>query len=212
MNDISQKLLKHISNELPLYFLNSVKDEFPKIYHESYHRGHDDPAWGEHEANYLVPHFRRSMAEKFVRDAANQCGLNAIVRQNSKKTSEFTIVSSGRLLFTISHVTDESKIRHAKFRQKNAEINYFLSSSATLPGLDITKESLEIDKIDVYAILIHSDNLIQFAIPDATGRKWIDKFNLNQLIELKLTDASSSYKDEDKAHPRFKKLIKKDEK
>lgn len=206
MKATNPRLLNIFSDELPLGFLEKVKDGFQQIYKEAHHRGHDDPAWDTPEANYLVPHLRRAMAEKLVRDAANSHGLSAIVKMNSKRTSEYTIVSSARLLFTVSHCTDRSQVRYAKFRQQNSELNSLLSQGR-FEVFD-TPEILQGCADSIYAILIYGDGFIEFAIPDADGKKWLDHYPLDKLIEMKLSDTGDKHDEADKAFPMLKMVRK----
>lgn len=211
MSATNPKLLNLFSEELPIEFLKQIKGGFEQIYKEAYHRGYDDPAWDAPEANYLVPHFRRALIEKLVRDSANSNGLSATVMMNRKRTSEYTIISSpsSKFLFTISHCVDRSQVRHARFRQQNSQLNSLLSQGR-FEEFD-TAEILQGNIESIYAILIHGVNFIEFAIPDTNGRKWLDCYKLDDLIDMKSIGSNAISNEDDRAFPTFKRNRKSEE-
>lgn len=197
------KLLSQFAEDMPLDFLKEVQYGMHAIFKEVHHRVNDDPAWGESEAKDLKPYLRRAMVEKLVRDAANKNGLSAIAKPNCKNTANYTIISSKRFVFTVSHTSARAPIRYAEFRQKNSSLNALLSQGR-FEEFD-TPETYSGNSDSIYAILIYNEQSIEFAIPDQEGKKWLDFYPLQNLIELKTINNNTVTSTDDKAFPVPKK-------
>lgn len=82
------------------------------------------------EAHDLRPHVRRAKIESKVRELANSYpGVAATVEPNAKRTGWHTVIRSGNVVMTISHVNQPSDmVRPADFRStyaQDAQINLF---------------------------------------------------------------------------------------
>jgi hypothetical protein len=208
MKSNNPALLEKFLNSMPLAFLEGIRDSIRNSYKEAHHRGFDDPAWGQAESGYLTPHFRRAIVEKVVRDVANKNGLLAHTQENSKKTSEYTLVKADDFLFTISHSANGGSVNPAKFRSKNAELNSLLSQ-ASFEGEQFDSNEIFSNTIDgIYAILIHgaefdktTPSFIDFAFPDSEKSEWLDRYCIDDLITAKRGSINTAEIEDDKAFP-----------
>ena len=203
------KLLNCFKSELPLAFLEELQTGLAFAYQEAFSRGYVEPGLGRSEAEDVTPHIRRALVENCVRELANKHGLHAVATKNKRRTSNYTVISCGKILFTISHINDSSScsaLPRAKFRQQHSALNGLLAQGR-FEEFD-TDDMVTADGNVVYAILIHgalgnssAPEFIEFAIPDENNQEWLDKFPVNKLIEMLHNTAPEGTDSDDKAFP-----------
>ena len=75
MEETEADFLGLLTEELPYSFLAGLWESRDRIYQEAYDKAYADPTWGEPEARYMLPHFRRSVFEAVFRNSGLDAGL-----------------------------------------------------------------------------------------------------------------------------------------
>lgn len=196
------ELLNALVKVLPLPFLTGLKEMIPRLYMEAQEASAGDPLIGAPEVEYIVPHYRRVLIEKAVRDLAESTKMHATVLQNSKRSAKYTLIKSGNFLFTVSYVNEPSgQVRVAEFRNSHSQVNKLLSQKS-FEGFE-AHESIEKTDSPIYCLLLHGTDFMKWAVPHPNGTGWIAEFDFSTVFQA-ASDIGSA-KQADGANPTLKK-------
>jgi hypothetical protein len=214
VNPVNPDLFAALVAALPVSFLKSIHEAMPHTYHEAFHAMHYNPLLGSAEASGVVPHYRRAVFETALRKAAVQCGLQATSQPNSRRTHYFTVVRSGNIVLTASHVHERhGKVRRAQFRSDYSAVNQLLAQR-TLDVFD-TPEVFSVRDGSIYCILVHGPHsdekdcagFMQLAIPDPRSSEWLEVYEFEDVYRAAC--ARQSPQQQDGAIPKLKRSRKK---
>lgn len=176
---------------LPFNFLAALRNDLPQIYREAHEHFAQDPLLEGPDAGAVIPHYRRALFETRFRRAAAEAGLEASVRDNSRRTSQYSIVRSGNFVMTASYVNERSStVRAAEFRSDFAGLNKLLSQMS-FEGMEAEDESRQMDGETIYCILLHGPNpddktqpgFMTWAFPHHTSKGWVAEYEFVDVYE-----------------------------
>lgn len=177
MNDHDSNLEELLVHDLPVLFGESLLAQMKLVYAEAHASVYENPALGEAEAEYLLGHQRRALAETVLRNIAIEHRLQVSMIEPDNGGCKSVYVTSTKFGFTMCHVQSGCQFpKHSDTRAQSALINKYIRQRSLFP---IDSET-GVQKI--YGILIHTelseakDELgsmhIGFPNPDFSG--WID--------------------------------------
>jgi hypothetical protein len=207
-----EPLLSLLAEELPLGFLENIWDAREHICKESYERAYSDTVWGDAEAHYILPHFRRALFEPVFRNSATKNKLIVAIERNLAKNYEYTLVRAGQLVLTASHVKTGGKLpRPALFRAHYASVNHVLSNPR-LPFLEGPPKELY-KRGEKYALILHGEDsrdassfgFLRFAFPSTDLKQWLGNYDFLDVLSLVKAQGRQEQDVRDQAHPRIKR-------
>ena len=214
MIEENPELFSALVAALPYSFLAGLSKSVPRLYLEAQESVSNDPLLDPVSAEYVIPHYRRGLFETEFLGLGKTAGLNAITRQNSRRTAKYTEVQSGNFIFTASYVNDPSaSVRYAQFRTHLSGLNQ-LMSQLSFTGEGFTSENL-LARVEseglIYCIVLHGPNPIdrksvgfmKFAFPHPTLNKWLADFDFSQVLQA--AQALQPIQQVDNAKPKLKK-------
>jgi len=163
-----------------------------------------DPLLGNPEKKYMVPHYRRSILERRLRDIAVTEGLVASIAQNATGNYEYTKITAGQFLFTIIHHSSTWRIvRQSHFRQHHARMNGLLDQME-LNGIWDVPQIEDEDAKTLNAVIYHGTDyrdrnkagFIKIGIPDPGNRKWKAKFDAYDILAAYTDKLDTNQEDE----------------
>jgi len=170
--------------ELERKFFDAFPDRFLgsliRLLAHNYKTTHDRCKEYPHsEAHDLRPHLRRAEIERDVRDLTTRYpDIQADAEANRRGTSFYTLVSSNRIVLTLSAVAHPNiLVRRACFREtyaQSSQLEMFTTRREPPPGAKI------------YALLLHGPDrkdpsrpaFMHIAFPDARLRKYLHSIDL----------------------------------
>lgn len=179
---MKEELFDNLVDALPERFVGELIDKQGPVYQEAYEMGANNPAFGEPEAQFILPYNRHSLFQALFRNAALNSGLKATVLKNKTKNFKYTLVRAGRFLIISHHMpSPHQKQRFRHYRSQLAGINHLLVQGV----LDL--EGFECDLAmyqhgDIACFLIHGPDTVNprmpsfldFAFPSPNGnKKWV---------------------------------------
>ena len=171
--------------DLEQVFFEAFPDEFLRnlirLLGHSYKAAHDKcrAEYPYSEAHDLRPHLRRADIERNVRDLTTRYAeIEADAEPNPRKTSFYTLVSSNRIVLTLSAVAHPKiLVRRAHFRDtyaQTSQLHLFKKRQEPPPGAKI------------YALLLHGPDrkdpsrpaFMQVAFPDKKLTRYLYAIDL----------------------------------
>lgn len=136
-------------------------------------------------ASVLLGHLRRAIFETKFKELALDMTYQATTERTLQKFP-YTLVKSGKLLLTLSHVNDQiSNLSPAKFRKQHSGLNLLLQQTY----FGFLGKSFEPDS--VYGIILHGNArtnpkkpvFLKLAFPSADGKQWLEEFPIGYIIK-----------------------------
>jgi len=184
------ELLAALVKALPYPFLDGLKETIPRLYMEAEQAMSADPLLGPDGVEYAVPHYRRAIIEKAVRDLTKNTQIKAVVLPTTKSTAKYTMLQSGNFRLTVSYLNSPSgQIRGAEFRNTYSQLNKLLSQRS-FDDFATDEPIAEIDS-PIYCILIHgadpfdkrTPGFMKWAFPHPNGSGWIAEFDFSTVLQ-----------------------------
>ena len=206
-------LLGKVLDQIPEGFIRQISNVLPRVYNEAYVRSFHDPAWGEPEGLYILPHNRRVLFEYQFRQLALDSGLEASPWLHAGRNCVYTAVKSGQFLLTASAVESENDLtRPAVSRRQHASINRLLQNP-TFAFID-TSNFYTVDTI--YTIVTHGPDkgepkepgFLSLGIPSSDGRSWVKRYPFVELLQGYTSRKDTAEKVRDLAMPTLKRKRK----
>lgn len=147
-----QTLQDVIAAELPAAFVSAIYPLLGRTYIEAAAYVRENRLMEEPEHRNLLPHARRNMAEKGLRDLAAKHGLLATVEWTETHSAQFTMICTPRIRLTISKTAHEWAVPETcYFRKTNSAVNDMLMQGNLWP---VSAPERNDDEL-LYAILTH---------------------------------------------------------
>lgn len=207
-----------MTEDLPHEFVQSFLSQLSRVYVESRAKAESD--FQEPEMQYMLPHIRRAFSEQLFRETALNAGLAATVEPNRSGNHTYTLVCTGRLSLTISHVLYTSNVpRPAKFREQYSEINQHLRQRSLFEPINNASPQSG----DVYGILLHhldekkgedgeilyEDGFVEIGFPKVGCETWlaetVNLYKVRDMQALHLHNMEDIQKQIQKPKPTLKK-------
>lgn len=152
MTDHSPTLSQILVTDLPPGFVRSLIARFPLIYNDAYAAVYNNPDYGKPEADYLLGHYRRALAEATLRNHGVEHRLKVRMEKSEHGGCEHVRVVAGRLSLTICHITSQGAFpRYSHSREQYSLINQHLSQRQLFPV------DSEPRNADLYGIILHTE-------------------------------------------------------
>jgi hypothetical protein len=174
---VRETLQDVIAAELPPLFVSGLVPRLAGVYREVV-ATMQHPLLGEPEKRNLLPHARRNMVEKAIRDLALDHGLIATVEWAETGSCQFTAIRTPRVLLTVSKTQHDWALPETcHFRRQNSAVNSMLMQSDFFDASAPSRNEQE----PLYAILTHgpspgSDDLgfVCIGFPRADMEAWAE--------------------------------------
>ena len=177
MNSNNSTLKQILASDLPPGFVRELIIRFHSLYPDAYEAVYQNPEFGEAEAEYLLGHHRRALAEVGLREIATKHSLTVRMEKPEKGGCKHVLISTGILAFTTCHVPSYSGFpKYSNSREQYALINEHASQ-----GQLFAIESNP-DKEELYGILIHTEDnskknglgSLRIGFPNPEFNNWIE--------------------------------------
>ena len=147
-----QTLQEVVAAELPPAFVSGIRPLLGRLYIEAAAYVRENRFMEEPEYKNLLPHARRNMAEKGLRDLASKHGLFVTVEWTKTHSAQFTMICTPRVRLTISKTSHEWALPETcYFRKTNSAVNDMLMQGNLWPVSAPEQNDSEL----LYAILTH---------------------------------------------------------
>lgn len=147
-----ETLQEVVAAELPSAFVAGIHPLLSRLYIEAAAYVRENRFMEDPEYRNLLPHARRNMAEKGLRDLASKHGLFVTVEWTKHHTAQFTMICTPRIRLTISKTAHEWALPETcYFRKTNSAVNDMLMQGNLWPVSAPEQNDSEL----LYAILTH---------------------------------------------------------
>lgn len=164
--------------DLPPGFTQNLVDSLPLLYQEAHAAVNGNPDLGDSEANYLLGHYRRAIAETKLRQLALLHNIFVETVKPEKGGCEHVRLKVGRFALTMCHVPCPAGFpRQSESREQYALINEHIRQQQIFPVQSNPANS------KIYGIIIHTEeshnkqNLASAAIgfPNHSFDGWVEE-------------------------------------
>lgn len=190
MSDTNLTLKQQVIKEIPPGFIRALYERVGYVYPTSHAKISNDPLLGEEQANYVLGHYRRGLAEKIFWDTGFEYGLAVECMQPDNGGCKHVRVSSENFKFSMCHVSTCGGFpKHSDSREQSSKINDHLQQQFMFPF----ESEVESANQPFYGIFVHTEitkkkdifNSLHLGFPNTDFNGWVDEpIDIRDLIDI----------------------------